>query len=241
MSKTSFFTFFFALFVFQLSAQKPDSIQVAGRDSLTGAPSVSTDRKKSKIGGDQTVADTSLVKEKKKGLAHRVFSKNYPNPRLAALFSFVLPGAGQAYNKKWWKIPIVWGALAGIGYFTFDTQKTYHELRDNYKILVDGDPTTNPTEAPYNTFDEARTKAYRDTFRGYTEKWYLALGVTYLLNVTDAFVDAHLSRFDVSENLGLRLKPSLETGPGLPAFGIGIALDLHKPKAKSFGSIPTHP
>jgi hypothetical protein len=137
-----------------------------------------------------------------------------------------LPGAGQAYNKKWWKIPIVWGALGGIAYGTFDTRKTYHELRDNYILLVDGDPNTNPTESPYNTFDATRTKTYRDTYRGYTEKWFLALGVTYLLVVTDAFVDAHLSRFDVSDDLSLRFRPSIETTYGLPVFGIGISLSL---------------
>lgn len=167
---------------------------------------------------------------KKQGFARRVLSKNYPNPRTAAVLSFVLPGAGQAYNKKWWKVPIVWGALGGIAYGTFSTQKTYHELRDNYKKIVDGDPNTNPTEAPYNTFDATRTKTYRDTFRGYTEKWYLALGVTYLLVVTDAFVDAHLAKFDVSDDLSLKLKPSLETSSGFPVFGMGISLSMGSKK-----------
>ncbi|MBC7773814.1 MAG: hypothetical protein H7246_00135 [Phycisphaerae bacterium] len=242
-----FFTCLAAFICFQIFAQKPDSVHVAGPDSLSPPsffpidrdslfkkpPFAAEDTLGLKLNNDSIVSDTLIQKEKKKWIVQRVFSKNYPNPRMAALLSFVLPGAGQAYNKKWWKIPIVWGALAGIGYFTFDTQKTYHKLRDNYKILVDDDPNTNPTESPYNTFDATRTKSYRDTFRGYTEKWYLALGVTYLLAVTDAFVDAHLARFDISDDLSLRLKPSMETTGGFPVLGLGVALNLRNAPSKT--------
>lgn len=175
------------------------------------------------------VLDTTLAKKTKQNFARRTLLKNYPNPRIAALCSFVLPGAGQAYNKKWWKIPIVWGVLGGVAYGTFDTQKTYHDLRDAYKILQNG----GVPESPYDAFDGPRLKSYRDTFRGYTEKWYLALGVSYLLAVTDAFVDAHLTRFDVSDDLSLKLKPSLETSGGSPVFGVGIALSL-SPKRPSY-------
>lgn len=193
-------------------------------------PAVTSNKKTSKMGGQ--TADTLVIKEKKKGFSKRLFSKNYPNPRTAAFLSLALPGAGQAYNKKWWKIPLAWGALGGIGYFTFDTRKTYLELRDNHKLLVDGDPTTNPTEAPYNTFDDTRTKVYRDTYRGYTEKWFIALGVTYLLVVTDAFVDAHLERFDVSDDLSFKLKPSMESIAGQPVFGLGLSFSINNAPRK---------
>jgi hypothetical protein len=194
-----------------MMAQTPDSLRV-----VTAADSTA-----------QVVADSlQPAGTSRKGFVRRVFSKNYPHPRTAAFLSMALPGAGQAYNKKWWKVPVAWGALGGVGYFTFSTQKTYRELRDSYKLLVDGDPNTNPSEAPYNTLDATRTKSYRDQFRGYTEKWYIALGVTYLLVVTDAFVDAHLARFDVDDDLSLRLKPSLESAPGMPAFGLGVSLTI---------------
>jgi len=226
------FTFLATLICLQISAQKPDSLQVVGADSISPPSFFPIDRD-SIFKTEPGNPDTLVLKEKKKGVVYKVFRKGYPNPRTAALLSFVLPGAGQAYNKKWWKIPIVWGALGGIGYFTIQTQNTYRELRDNYKILVDDDPNTNPTESPYNTFDATRTKVYRDTYRGYTEKWYLALGVTYLLAVTDAFVDAHLARFDVSDDLSLQLKPSMEASGGLPAFGLGISLTIRKPASRS--------
>ncbi len=208
---------------FQVFAQKPDSLHTNAEDTLLIIPTLSKSVDASKL-DTTSMVDTTLAKTKKDGFVHRTFFKNYPNPRMAALFSFALPGAGQAYNKKWWKIPIVWGALGGIAYGTFSTQKTYHNLRDAYKTIVNG----GVPESPYDGFDAPRLRSYRDTFRGYTEKWYLALGVTYLLAVTDAFVDAHLSRFDVSDDLSLRLKPSLETTAGVPVFGLGISLSLSK-------------
>ncbi len=223
-----------AFLCFQIFAQKPDSLPVAVGDSLS-PPSFFPIKRDSLFLGKQEntdAPDTLVDKGKKPGFLRQAFSKNYPNPRMAAVLSMAIPGAGQAYNKKWWKVPIVWGALAGVGYGTFDTQKTYHKLRDNYKLLVDGDLNTNPTESPYNTFDATTLKSYRDTFRGYTEKWYLALGVTYLLVVTDAYVDAHLSRFDVSDDLSFRLKPSFESAAGLPAFGLGVSMTFKPSRAQ---------
>lgn len=231
------FTTFLALFFLQVYAQKTDSLRVVAGDSIV-PPVLSSKEKSSKIAPPPTEDTTTVVeKAKKQGFVHRVFSKNYPNPRTAALFSAVLPGAGQAYNKKWWKVPLVWGILGGITYFTFDTQNTYHELRDAYATIVNG----GTPESPYDAFDATRLKSYRDTFRGYTEKWYLALGVTYLLNVTDAFVDAHLTRFDVSDDLSMRIKPSLETSAGLPVFGLGISFSISNPRPHHTLSFSAHP
>ena len=233
--KTTLLFWFCCLFFAPVSAQQLDSLPPAPTiDTL--APAVINPKAKSEKLSASTIVPTDSLPVKysrKPGFATKLLGKKYPSPRLAALFSAVLPGAGQAYNKKWWKVPVAWGALGAIGYFTFKTQNTYRELRDNYKLLVDEDPNTNPTEPPYNTFDATRTKSYRDTFRGYTEKWYLALGVTYLLVVTDAFVDAHLYKFDVSDDLSLRFKPSFETSNGAPVFGMGIALSLsNKPPVR---------
>lgn len=170
-----------------------------------------------------TAAVAALPREK---FFHRFFVKKYPNPRAAALLSFLLPGAGQAYNKKWWKIPIVYGALGGMTWLALDNDKTYQGLKKNYKWLVDGDDNTNPTEAPYIYMSSGQMKSYRDQFRGYTEKSYLFLGITYLLAVTDAFVDAHLASFDVSDDLSLRLEPAIQSGAGGfgASFGVGIKL-----------------
>jgi hypothetical protein len=229
------FTALAVFFSFQVFAQKPDSLQLSGADSLSPASYFPAER--DSVFKDLQAHNDTLPLEKKKGFVNRVFTKGYPNPRTAALFSAVLPGAGQAYNKKWWKVPLVWGILGGITYFTFDTQNTYRELRDAYEIIANG----GTPESPYDAFDAIRLKSYRDTFRGYTEKWYLALGVTYLLNVTDAFVDAHLTQFDVSDDLSMRIKPSVETSAGLPVFGLGISFSISNPRPHHTLSFSAHP
>ena len=157
----------------------------------------------------------------------RFLTKDYPKPGRAALLSFLVPGAGQAYNKRWWKLPIVYGVLGGMIYLEVDNLREYHALRDNYKLLVDGDPDTNPTEPPYNRIDVTSMKSYRDQWRRYVEQTSLVLGLVYLLQVTDAFVDAHLHSFDVSDDLTLRFKPKMEAIPGFGAtFGAGVSLQF---------------
>lgn len=162
-----------------------------------------------------------------KGPWKRFWSDNYPNPKKALLLSFVLPGAGQAYNKKWWKIPIVYGALGALTWLQTDNIRQYRALRDNYKFLVDGDPNTNPTEEPYVFLDATRMRFYRDQYRRYVELSSVGLGLAYVLAATDAFVDAHLGSFDVGDDLSLRLRPRFEQGPGAaPVLGMGLNLQL---------------
>jgi len=175
--------------------------------------------------------DTTILRKGKEGFFYRYYTKKYPNPRTAALLSFILPGAGQAYNKKWWKIPIVYGALGGMTWLALKNDKQYKELKINYKWLVDGDDLTKPTEAPYIFMSATQMKNYRDVYRGYAEKSYLFLGITYLLAVTDAFVDAHLMTFDVSDDLTLRFVPDIQSAPGGfgASFGVGVCLGIGKP------------
>jgi hypothetical protein len=178
------------------------------------------------------LSDSNALQPSKGRLLKRFFVEKYPNPRAAALLSFVLPGAGQAYNKKWWKIPLVYGALGGMTWLAVDNGQQYQALKKNYQWVVDGDPNTNPTEQPYVYMNAAQMKGYRDQYRGFSEKSYLFLGITYLLAVTDAFVDAHLSRFDVSDDLSLRVEPDIQSVPnGFGAcFGVGVQLDFGNAK-----------
>lgn len=172
-------------------------------------------------------ADSGAVLIRRDGFVRRFFTNKYPNPRKAAFLSMALPGAGQAYNKSWWKLPIVYGALGGMVWVEVDNIKQYRKLRDNYKILVDGDENTNPTESPYDRIDATTMKKYRDQWRRYVEQTSLGLGLVYLLVAADAFVDAHLHSFDVSDDLSLRVVPKAQTLPiGGPVFGVGVQLGL---------------
>lgn len=233
----------------QIGAQQPDSLPVR-RDTVPDVVSDSILMQKKRAGSvsgpvqqpaPQTVVilpDSTIVKKGREGFFYRYFEKKYPNPRTAALLSFILPGAGQAYNKKWWKIPIVYGALGGMTWLALKNEKQYKALKINYKWLVDGDDLTNPTEAPYIYMSASQMKNYRDVYRGYTEKSYLFLGITYLLAVTDAFVDAHLKNFDVSDDLTLRVVPDIQSASGGfgASFGVGIRLGIGKPIPKTIST-----
>ena len=92
---------------------------------------------------------------------------------------------------------------------------------------MDEDPNTNPTEEPYIYMDATTLKGYRDQWERYVEISSLILGLIYLLQVTDAYVDAHLHSFDVSDDLSLRFQPKIETTSGFGAtFGAGVSLQF---------------
>ena len=176
---------------------------------------------------DTVHSDSILLKNGKKHFVRRFFSKDYPNPRKAMFFALALPGAGQAYNKKWWKIPLVYGALGGLTWLEIENINTYKLYKTNYRNLVDGDPNTVVTD-PKLLLQDATTMRYnRDIARQNLEKSSIWLGVGYLLSVTDAFVDAHMATFDVSDDLSLQFCPKAETISGIgPVFGVGIAVQF---------------
>lgn len=165
--------------------------------------------------------DTAIA-TRKKGPVRRFFTDDYPNPRKAALFS-IIPGGGQAYNQKYWKIPIVYGVLGGLGIWQVGMTKTYKELKVNYKKKVNGEEVT---QQPYAGLDAVALKRYRDEWRRYTENLWLGITIAYAMNAAEAFVDAHLSNFDTNDQLTLR--PAIQnTAVGMaPAIGVGVRISL---------------
>lgn len=121
-------------------------------------------------------------------------------PSKAAFYSAVVPGLGQVYNKKYWKVPIVYAGMgAGIYYYTWN-QKQYHMYRDAYKDKLAGRPVTGKL-ADLDADRLIRAQKFHQRNRD------LSLLVTvgiYILNIVDANVDAHLMQFNVNENLSLR-------------------------------------
>lgn len=174
------------------------------------------------------MASDSTTVQTKTGFLRGFFTDGYPNPRKAALLSLVVPGSGQAYNRKWWKVPIVYGTLGGLVWLQVTNVRTYREYRDNYKLLADGDPATNPTDPAYDNVDQTTLKSVRDTYRRYVDQSSLILGLAYLLTATDALVDAHLHNFDTSDDLSLRFRPRVQSSSIGPAFGIAMQVDIGK-------------
>jgi hypothetical protein len=120
-------------------------------------------------------------------------------PAKAAFYSAVLPGLGQAYNKKYWKIPIVYGAIGTSLYFYLDSNKKYHNYRDAYKRRLEG-----YSDDDYSYLDDARLIAGQKFYQRNRDLSALFIAAFYALNIIDANVDAALLQFNVDENLSVR-------------------------------------
>lgn len=120
-------------------------------------------------------------------------------PAKAAFYSAILPGLGQAYNKKYWKIPIVYGAIGVSMYYYLDSSKKYHQYRDAYKRRLEG--FTDDEFSYYN--DEQLISAQKFYQRNKDMSALFVIGF-YVLNIIDANVDAALIQFNVNENLSVR-------------------------------------
>lgn len=139
-------------------------------------------------------------------------------PAKAAFFSAILPGLGQAYNKKYWKIPIVYGAIGASLYLYVDNQKKYDEYRDAYKSRLAGNP--DPLYAKQT--DAQLIKAQDFYKRNASLSALFAVGF-YILNIIDANVDAALIQFNVSENLSLR--PEFNSNAVTLQSNLGLTLN----------------
>ena len=123
------------------------------------------------------------------------------SPAKAAFYSALVPGLGQAYNKKYWKIPIVYiGLGSGIYFYTWNNKK-YHEFRDEYKRRLDG--TSDPNHPIYGGLDNDRLIRAQQFHQRNRDLSALITAGIYILNIIDANVDAHLMQFNVNENLSV--------------------------------------
>ena len=123
------------------------------------------------------------------------------SPAKAAFYSALVPGLGQAYNKKYWKIPIVYiGLGSGIYFYTWNNKK-YHEFRDEYKRRLDG--TSDSNHPIYGGLDNDRLIRAQQFHQRNRDLSVLITAGIYILNIIDANVDAHLMQFNVNENLSV--------------------------------------
>ncbi len=123
-------------------------------------------------------------------------------PSKAAFYSAVFPGLGQVYNKKYWKLPLVYGALGTTIYFYMSNNKKYHLYRDAYKRRLEGF-----TDDDYTYLDNSRLISAQKFYQKNRDLSALLTGLFYVLNIVDANVDAHLMQFNVNDNL--TVKPDL--------------------------------
>jgi hypothetical protein len=133
------------------------------------------------------------------------------SPRKAALYSTMLPGLGQVYNKKYWKVPVLYAGIAGLTYAIISTNNNYLNYRSAYRIRMDTiastvDPYADKTSKTYLSTDELlNTTKY---FHRWRDLSIFGAALLYVLNIVDATVDAHLFTFDVSDDLSLHVQPT---------------------------------
>ena len=131
-------------------------------------------------------------------------SKPIQSPKKAALLSLI-PGAGQVYNKKYWKVPIIYAGLITSAYYINDNHNQYKAYKKAYLTRIDNDPhTTDEYVGQYSSNDLIILK---DFYRRNREISILCFVSVYILNIVDASVSAHLFDYDISENISLNLSP----------------------------------
>lgn len=146
---------------------------------------------------------------------------NIHSPKKATIYSAVLPGLGQAYNKKYWKIPIVYAGIGTLSYFIVDNQKEFNRFKNAYKIRMD-----NGQDEFYEILNEQGLINEMDRWRRYRDFCIIGTALVYILQIVDANVDAHLYDFDVGDNLTLRVFPKQfdNNFSRFPMLGVGCSL-----------------
>ncbi len=139
------------------------------------------------------------------------------NPRKATWLSVCLPGAGQIYNKQWYKVPFIYAGFGALIYMYNWNKSELNLYQTEYRGRLSGDTNfiPNPDLIPYSN-DNVRSA--RDYYQRNIELSYILSGLLYILNIVDACVFAHLSTFDVSDNLSMRVQPF--ASPDLSAYAL---------------------
>jgi len=133
----------------------------------------------------------------------------------AAIYSAVLPGLGQAYNKKYWKIPIIYAGFGVIGYFVVSNNNEYHDFEEAYKYVANGD--TTQTDNPYiNKYSKDQLKEAMEYYRRNRDLSIIIGALWYTLNILEAYVDAHFFDYDISDDLTLSVRPTAVSSPLMP-------------------------
>lgn len=141
-----------------------------------------------------------------------------PNSNRSVWLAMIFPGAGQIYNRKYWKLPIVYGGFVGCAYALNWNNKMYKDYSQAYLDIMDDDPNTKSYEdfLPINASIAGQEERFKEIFRKRKDTYrrqrdlsiFCFIGV-YILSIIDAYVDAELSDFDITKDIGLKVEPAL--------------------------------
>jgi len=210
---------FFSPFSFAF-AQTQDSTDISKNNIILDTNNAVLDTGNAVLEAENMITDSAKSKTK----VH--------STKKAAWMSTALPGLGQAYNKKYWKIPAIYVGLGGAGcaitYFAME----YVQLRDEYRNRLN--EKTDLYKAKFENFQTENINAMRQDNQRYMELAIIFTAVGYLFNILDAAVDAHLMGFNVSDDLSLNILPSITlnnslltyTNKPLPTINITFTLNF---------------
>jgi hypothetical protein len=143
----------------------------------------------------------------------------------AAVYSAVLPGLGQGYNKKYWKIPVIYAGFAVFGYFVYTNNKEFQTFKDAYIYTANGDTSYN--DNPYiGKYTQTQLKEGMDFYERNRDLSIILGCLWYTLNILEAYVDAHFFNYDISDDITMHISPSAVNNPVSafqPAPGIKVS------------------
>ena len=189
---------------------------VAPADSIATAASIAAENKKKLL----EMTSAPVLKESevpadslKKEIDQKIW---VPNPTKATWLALVIPGGGQIYNRKYWKLPIFYGGFAGCAYALTWNSKMYKDYSTAYKDAMNGNMQSSSITdllPPGYKISETQLKELlrkrKDTYRRYRDLSIFAFIGVYLLSVIDAYVDAELSNFDITPDLSMKVEPAV--------------------------------
>ncbi len=148
------------------------------------------------------------------------------SPKKAAIFSAIIPGLGQVYNKKYWKVPIIYAGFTVLTYYIVENNAKYIKFRNAYRQRVDDNPNNDNILTQY-TNENLRT--IKDLYWKNRDLSVILVAVLYTMNILDAVVDAHFFTFDISDDLSLHISPTTEPSVGLgtsPTAALSFSLNF---------------
>jgi hypothetical protein len=169
---------------------------------------------------DTLAGDTLMKVQPAKKEVAQDFSQWRPDPKRALWLALVIPGGGQIYNRKYWKLPLVYGGFIGCLYAMNWNNNMYKDYSQAYLDLSDNDPNTQSynqflhlgakitTDSDVQRYKELFKKR-KDRYRRWRDLSFFVLVGVYALSVIDAYVDAELSVFDISKDLSLKVEPTI--------------------------------
>lgn len=189
---------------------------VAPADSIATADNIAAENKKKLL----EMTSAPVLKESevpadslKKEIDQKIW---VPNPTKATWLALVIPGGGQIYNRKYWKLPIFYGGFAGCAYALTWNSKMYKDYSTAYKDAMNGNMQSSSITdllPPGYKISETQLKELlrkrKDTYRRYRDLSIFAFIGVYLLSVIDAYVDAELSNFDITPDLSMKVEPAV--------------------------------